>query len=142
MSIRAEEITGDPEKPIKGSRSGSTVRPKTASFLSVGDGIARVHGSKRAMAGELPRFPRRRSRIGGSPGRDNVGVVLLGDDRLIKEGDTGPPDRTNRRGAVRRRDGPAASSTPSASRGRPGPGRHERFRRVKIKAPGIVKRQP
>ncbi|NIR61978.1 MAG: F0F1 ATP synthase subunit alpha, partial [Gammaproteobacteria bacterium] len=56
--------------------------------LSVGDGIARVYGLDSVRAGEMVEFP------GGVRGmalnleRDNVGVVIFGDDRDIKEGDT------------------------------------------------------
>ncbi len=86
MEIKAEEISQIIRKQIEEYNQEVAVR-ETGTVLSVGDGIARVHGLDKAMAGELLEFP------GGVRGlvlnleEDNVGVALMGNDRKIKEGD-------------------------------------------------------
>ncbi len=86
MAIRAEEISELIRREIEGFEKG--VEQKETGFISsVGDGIARIYGLEKAMAGELLEFP------GGVMGmalnleRDTVGAVLLGEDTAIKEGD-------------------------------------------------------
>jgi F-type H+/Na+-transporting ATPase subunit alpha len=87
MDIRAAEITAILKQQIAGYGADAQVS-ETGSVLSVGDGIARVHGLDKVQAGEMVEFP------GGIKGmalnleRDNVGVVIFGDDRGITEGDT------------------------------------------------------
>src|SRR5690606_26356800 len=56
--------------------------------LSVGDGIARVYGLDKVQAGELVEFPNGIRGMALNLETDNVGVVIFGDDRDIKEGDT------------------------------------------------------
>src|SRR4030067_2725883 len=87
MSIRAAEITDILKSQIKGYENRIDVA-ETGVVLSVGDGIARVHGLEKAMAGELLDFPGDVRGMVLNLEEDNVGVVLLGDDRLIKEGET------------------------------------------------------
>jgi len=87
MSIRAEEITEILKSQIKGYEKQIDVA-ETGVVLSVGDGIARVHGLEKAMAGELLDFPGDVRGMVLNLEEDNVGVVLLGEDSLIKEGDT------------------------------------------------------
>ena len=86
MEIRAEEISEIIRKQIK--EYGKEVEvAETGTIISIGDGIARIHGLDKAMAGELLEFP------GGVAGmvlnleEDNVGAVLFGSDKNIKEGD-------------------------------------------------------
>ncbi len=87
MDIRAAEISAILKKQIKGYGTKAEVSD-VGQVLSVGDGIARVYGLDEAKAGEMVEFP------GGIKGmalnleRDNVGVVIFGEDRGIKEGDT------------------------------------------------------
>jgi F-type H+-transporting ATPase subunit alpha len=87
MDIRAAEISAILKDQIKNFGAEATVAD-VGSVLSVGDGIARVYGLDSVQAGELVEFP------GGIKGmalnleRDNVGVVIFGEDRGIKEGDT------------------------------------------------------
>jgi len=87
MEIRAAEISAILKKQIADFGSEAEVA-EVGQVLSVGDGIARVHGLDQVQAGEMVEFP------GGIKGMalnletDNVGIVIFGDDRTIREGDT------------------------------------------------------
>nr|WP_320114619.1 F0F1 ATP synthase subunit alpha [uncultured Desulfuromonas sp.] len=87
MEIKAEEISAIIKKQIENFGREVEVS-ETGSIISVGDGIARIHGLDKAMSGELLEFP------GGTMGmvlnleEDNVGAAILGDSEHIKEGDT------------------------------------------------------
>ena len=87
MDVRAAEISAILKEQIKGFGTEAKVA-EIGRVLSVGDGIARVYGLESVQAGEMVEFP------GGVKGmalnleRDNVGVVIFGEDRGIKEGDT------------------------------------------------------
>ena len=87
MDIRAAEISTILKQQIKGFGKEAKVSD-VGQVLSVGDGIARIYGLDNVRAGEMVEFP------GGVKGMalnletDNVGVVIFGDDRGIKEGDT------------------------------------------------------
>jgi F-type H+-transporting ATPase subunit alpha len=87
MSIQAAEISAILKEQIKNFGREAEVA-EVGRVLSVGDGIARVHGLDNVQAGEMVEFP------GGIRGMalnletDNVGIVIFGDDRSIKEGDT------------------------------------------------------
>ncbi len=87
MDVRAAEISAILKEQIKGFGSEAQVA-EVGRVLSVGDGIARVYGLESVQAGEMVEFP------GGIKGmalnleRDNVGVVIFGEDRTLKEGDT------------------------------------------------------
>jgi F-type H+/Na+-transporting ATPase subunit alpha len=86
MEIKAAEISNILKKQIKDFGNEAEVA-EVGQVLSVGDGIARVYGLDKVQAGELVEFP------GGIKGMalnletDNVGIVIFGDDRTIKEGD-------------------------------------------------------
>src|SRR5246127_1032365 len=86
MDIRASEISAILKEQIKNFGKEAEVS-EIGQVLSVGDGIARVYGLDKVQAGEMVEFP------GGIRGMalnlesDNVGVVIFGDDRSIKEGD-------------------------------------------------------
>ena len=141
MSIRADEITEILRSQIKGYETRVDVA-ETGVVLSVGDGIARVHGLEKAMAGELLEFPGDVRGMVLNLEEDNVGVALLGEDQLIKEGDV--VRRTGRIVEVPVGDamvGRVVNSLGQAIDGR-GPIETKEFRRIEIKAPGIVKRQP
>ena len=141
MNIRAEEITEIIKSQIKGYETRVDVA-ETGVVLSVGDGIARVHGLEKAMAGELLEFPGDVRGIVLNLEEDNVGIALLGDDQLIKEGDV--VRRTGR--IVEVPVGDALVGRVLNSLGQPidgrGPLETKEFRRIEIKAPGIVRRQP
>jgi F-type H+-transporting ATPase subunit alpha len=87
MGIQAAEISAILKEQIKNFGQEAAVA-EVGRVLSVGDGIARVHGLDNVQAGEMVEFP------GGIRGMalnlevDNVGIVIFGDDRAIKEGDT------------------------------------------------------
>jgi len=86
MEIRAEEISEIIKNQIRGFEK-TVELSETGTVIAVGDGIARVYGVEKAMYGELLRFPGDVFGIAFNLEEDNVGCVLLGDDRLIKEGD-------------------------------------------------------
>ena len=86
MQLSADEISSIIKKQIQNFDRAAMVS-ETGTVLATGDGIARVYGLEGVMAGELVEFP------GGIKGMalnlesDNVGVVIFGNDRSIKEGD-------------------------------------------------------
>jgi F-type H+-transporting ATPase subunit alpha len=88
MEIRPAEISEILKKQIESFDTEADVA-EVGTVLTVGDGIARVYGLANVMAGELVEFP-----SAGVKGMalnletDNVGIVIFGDDRAIKEGDT------------------------------------------------------
>jgi F-type H+-transporting ATPase subunit alpha len=141
MQLRAEEISQIIKKNIQNFDKAAVVI-ETGTVLTVGDGIARVYGLEGVMAGELVEFP------GGIPGlalnleHDNVGVALFGDTTSIKEGDV--VKRTGRIMEVP--VGEALLGRVVDSLGNPidgkGPIETPHRRRVELKAPGIIARQP
>ncbi|MCL2722937.1 MAG: F0F1 ATP synthase subunit alpha [Polyangiaceae bacterium] len=141
MQLRAEEISSIIKKQIQ-TYEKAAVTTETGTVLSVGDGIARIYGLEGAMAGELVEFP------GGIMGlvlnleADNVGAVLFGESTGIKEGAT--VRRTSRIMEVP--VGEALVGRVVNALGMPidgkGPIDTPHRRRVEIKAPGILARQP
>lgn len=141
MQLRAEEISSIIKQQIAGYDKAVDV-VETGSVLTVGDGIARIYGLANAMAGELVEFP------GGVMGmvlnleEDNVGVAIFGSDVGVKEGDT--VKRTGEIVSVP--VGPALVGRVVNALGQPidgkGPIESEFSRRVEVKAPGIIGRQP
>jgi F-type H+-transporting ATPase subunit alpha len=87
MDIKADEISKIIREQIDGYRAGIDVS-ETGTVVSVGDGIARVYGLERVMAGELLDFPHGVRGLALNLEESQVGVVLLGDYTLIREGDT------------------------------------------------------
>ena len=141
MEIRAEEISKIIESQIEGFEQEIDVS-ETGIVLSVGDGIARIYGLENAMAGELLSFPHDVYGMVLNLEEDNVGAALLGEDYLIKEGDT--VKRTGR--IVEVPVGDALIGRVVNPLGQPidggAPIEAEETRRVEVKAPGIVARQP
>jgi F-type H+-transporting ATPase subunit alpha len=86
MNIRAEEITKIIREQI-GSHAVEVDVAEVGSVVSVGDGIARVHGVENTMAGEMLEFPHGVYGIALNLEEDSVGTVLLGEYHLIMEGD-------------------------------------------------------
>ena len=140
MDIRAAEISAILKDQIANFGTEAEVS-EVGQVLSVGDGIARVYGLDKVQAGEMVEFP------GGIRGMalnletDNVGVVIFGDDRTIKERDT-----VKRTGAIV--DVPVGKELLGRvvdSLGNPidGKGAIEgtERRRVEVKAPGIIPRR-
>jgi F-type H+/Na+-transporting ATPase subunit alpha len=84
--LKAEEISQIIRKQIEGYEQQVEVS-ETGTVISVGDGIARIYGLEKAMAGELLEFPGDLFGVVLNLEEDNVGVALLGEDTKIKEGD-------------------------------------------------------
>ena len=141
MQIRAEEISQVIKSQIQDYDKKVEVA-ETGVVLSVGDGIARVHGVEKAMAMELLEFP------GGIYGmvlnleEDNVGVAILGEDIHIKEGDT--VKRTGRIAEVPVGDAVLGRVVDSVGSPLDGKGdiKTDEFRRIEMVAPGVVARKP
>jgi F-type H+-transporting ATPase subunit alpha len=140
MEIRAEEISEIIRKQIKGYGKEIEVA-ETGTIISIGDGIARIHGLDKAMAGELLEFPGGVSGMVLNLEEDNVGAAILGDFFHIKEGDT--VKRTNR--IVQVPVGEALIGRVVDAIGQPidgkGPIVTDKFGKVEVKAPGIVQRK-
>ena len=88
MDLKASEVTSVLKKEIEGFE-GSTKKSNVGTVLSVGDGVARIHGLDDCMMSELVEFVGSGvSAMALNLEEDNVGVVLLGDETKVKEGDT------------------------------------------------------
>src|SRR5512147_2328469 len=86
MQIKADEISKILRDQIRDYQTGVVVS-EVGTVLSVGDGIARVHGLDSVMAGELLDFPHGVKGIALNLEEDNVGTVLFGEYSMIGEGD-------------------------------------------------------
>ena len=141
MQIRAAEISDIIREQIKEYEKQLEVR-ETGMVLSCGDGIARIYGLDRAAAGELIEFPRGIYGIVLNLEEDNVGAAVLGEQQEIKEGDE--VRRTGRIAEVP--VGEALLGRVVSALGQPvdgkGPIKTTTTRRIELKAPGIVVRQP
>ncbi|MBE6020809.1 MAG: F0F1 ATP synthase subunit alpha [Firmicutes bacterium] len=86
MDLRPEEIRAVIKNQIK--NYGVTLESaNVGTVIQVGDGIARIHGLEKCKAGELLEFPNDVYGMAQNLEEDNIGVVLLGSDMLVKEGD-------------------------------------------------------
>jgi len=141
MEIKADEISRIIKERIGGFEKKIDVA-ETGVVLSVGDGIARVYGLEKAMAGELIEFPNNIYGMALNLEEDNVGCAIFGEDKYIKEGDM--VKRTGR--IVEVPVGEALLGRVVNPLGQPidgkGPIDAKEYRRVELKAPGIVARQP
>ena len=141
MEIRAEEISQIIRSQIRDYEKKVEVA-ETGTVLSVGDGIARVHGVEKCMAMELLEFPGGIFGIALNLEEDNVGVAILGEDTHIKEGDI--VKRTGRIAQVPVGDavlGRVVDPVGGPLDGK-GPIEAKEFRRIEVKAPGVIERQP
>jgi len=140
MKIRAEEISEIIKQQIK--EYGTHVEiSETGTIISIGDGIARIHGLSGAMAGELLEFPGGVSGMVLNLEEDNVGAAILGEFTAIKEGHT--VKRTGRIAEVPVGDamiGRVVNAIGQPIDGK-GPIATSTFSKVEIKAPGIVARK-
>ena len=140
MKIRAEEISNIIQQQIENFEK-QTTKTEVGTVLEVGDGIARVYGLDNIVAGELVEFPNNLQGMALNLEEDNVGVVLFGDDRNIKEGDEAR--RTERIAEVP--VGDAMLGRVVDPLGQPidgkGPIETSESRRVEVIAPGIVTRK-
>src|ERR671912_889152 len=141
MNIRADEIS----KIIRDSIGSYAVEVNVAevgTVISIGDGIARLHGIERAMAGEMIEFPHGVFGIALNLEEDSVGAVLLGDYKKIKEGDV--VKRTGRIISVPVGDemlGRVVNALGQPIDGK-GPIQTREFLPIERLAPGVVDRQP
>ena len=140
MDIRAAEISAILKKQIRDFGKEAEVS-ETGTVLSVGDGIARVHGLDNVMAGEMVEFPTGVIGMALNLERDNAGIVLFGEDRGINEGDV-----VKRTGAIveapvgKELLGRVVDALGNPIDGK-GPIKAKERRQVDVKAPGIIPRQ-
>jgi F-type H+-transporting ATPase subunit alpha len=139
--IRADEITSILRQEIENYERAIDVT-EVGSVISVGDGIARIHGLEKVMAGELIQFPHNVSGLAMNLEEDQVGAVLMGDFTEIKEGDE--VRRTGRIMSVP--VGEALIGRVVNALGQPidgkGPIQTTKFNAIERLAPGVVARQP
>ncbi len=140
MQIRAEEISQIIQKQIEGF-DASVELAETGTVISVGDGISRIYGLEKCMAGELIQFPGDLYGMALNLETDNVGAVLLGDDRHVKEGDE--VRRTGR--IVQVPTGKALAGRVVDPLGQPvdgkGPIETDTHSNIDIVAPGVIDRK-
>src|SRR5213593_1131636 len=140
MQIKAAEISSIIREQVKSFEKQVDVA-EVGSVLQVGDSIAKVYGLDGAMAGELLEFPGGLKGIALNLEEDNVGTVILGSDEHIKEGDL--VKRTGRIAEVP--VGEAVVGRVVDPIGTPldgkGPIPAKEFRRVEVRAPGVIERQ-
>ncbi len=139
--IRPSEISDILRNEIKGFEGSITVS-ETGRVLSCGDGIARIYGLQNAALGELLEFPHGIFGMVLNLEEDNVGAALFGDPQAIREGDE--VKRTSRIAEVPVGEGLLGRVVNAL--GQPidgkGPIKATVQRRIEIKAPGIIRRQP
>ena len=140
MEIKAAEISAILKEQIKNFGQEAEVS-EIGQVLSVGDGIARVYGLDNVQAGEMVEFPGAIRGMALNLETDNVGVVIFGDDRSIKEGDT-----VKRTGAIVEVPvGKGLLGRVVDALGNPidgkGPIKGDHMSRVDVKAPGIISRK-
>jgi F-type H+-transporting ATPase subunit alpha len=139
--IRADEISRVLREEIE-NYEGSIDISETGSVISVGDGIARVYGLEKVMAGELIEFPHGVAGIAMNLEEDQVGAVLLGDYTVIQEGDE--VRRTGRIMSVPVGDemiGRVVNALGAPIDGK-GPVNTKQFNAIERLAPGVVDRMP
>src|SRR5574342_800754 len=141
MEIGTAEISRIIKEQIRDYEKSVEIQ-EIGTVLSTGDGIARVHGLDKVAAGELLEFPHGIFGVALNLEEDNVGAALFGETHMIKEGDT--VKRTGRIAEVA--VGKALVGRVVNALGEPidgrGPIDTKERRRIEIKAPGIVARQP
>ncbi|MCA9596938.1 MAG: F0F1 ATP synthase subunit alpha [Myxococcales bacterium] len=141
MQLSADEISQIIKQQIQNFDRAALVT-ETGTVLTCGDGIARIYGLDSAMAGELVEFPGRIFGLVLNLDQDSVGVAILGDSTTIKEGDV--VKRTGRIADVP--VGEAVVGRVVNSLGQPVDGKGaidtKDRRRIEVKAPGIIGRQP
>jgi len=141
ISIRPDEVSKIIKTEIESSGKKISIE-ETGTILTVGDGIARVYGLQNAMAGELVEFPGQTLGMILNLEENNAGIAIFGEDFHLKEGDT-----VKRLGRIA--DVPVGEELCGRvvnPLGIPldgkGPIKTKNRRRIEVKAPGIIKRQP
>ena len=140
MDIGAAEVSAILKEQIANFGTEADVA-EVGQVLSVGDGVARVYGLDNVQAGEMVEFPGNVRGMALNLETDNVGVVIFGEDRAIKEGDT-----VKRTGAIvevpvgKGLLGRAVDPLGNPIDGK-GPVESSEMKRIEVKAPGIIPRQ-
>jgi F-type H+-transporting ATPase subunit alpha len=141
MAIKADEISKIIQRQIEGFETEADIR-EIGTVISVGDGIARIHGLDRVMYNELLEFPHDVFGLALNLEEDSVGAVLLGASHLIKESDI--VKRTRRIMEVP--SGPALVGRVVDPLGKPldgkGPIKTDIYQVIERLAPGVVDRLP
>ncbi len=141
FEVKPEEVSAILRRQLTGFEKEVDIY-EVGTVLQVGDGVARVYGLRKAMAAELVEFPNNLFGMVLNLEEDNVGVILFGDDRLVKEGDL-----------VRRTGRVASVPVGKELLGRvvnplgipldeKGPINTKQFLPIERKAPGVIFRQP
>ncbi len=142
MQIKPDEITSILKSRIEGLEAGSAELTEVGTVLSIGDGIARLHGLENCQALEMLELPHGVTGLALNLESDNVGAVLFGDWQKIVEGDT--VKRTGR--LLEIPVGEALLGRIVDPLGNPldgkGPIATTETRPAEFKAPGVVQRQP
>ena len=141
MELRAAEISEIIKQQIQGYDTQVELR-ETGTVLSTSDGIARIHGLEQVASGELLQFPGDMFGLALNLEEDNVGAAVFGEVQAIKEG-----DEVRRTGHIAEVPvGDAMLGRVVNALGQPidgkGPISNAESRRIEVKAPGIVLRQP
>ena len=141
-NIKPAEISAIIRNQLTGSKVGPSL-DEVGTVLQVGDGIARVYGLSNVQYGELVEFDNGMEGIVLNLGEDNVGVVLLGPSKEIKEGDT--VKRTNRIASINVGEGVVGRVVNTLGQPIDGKGKIEgKLYEMPLerKAPGVIYRQP
>ena len=141
MALQADEVTKILKSKIKDFKP-ETELSQVGEVLKVGDGVAVIYGLKNAMDGELLQFPNGVMGITFNLETDSVGAVLMGETRLVHEGD--PVELTGRIAEVptgKELLGRVVNPLGVPLDGK-GPLNASSSRRLEIRAPGVVQRQP
>lgn len=140
MNLRPEEISAVIKEQIKNYKSKIDISD-FGTVIQVGDGIARVYGLENCMASELLEFPGETYGMAMNLEEDNVGAVILGSDREIREGDVVKPTGT----VVEVPVGEAMLGRVVNALGQPidgkGPIKSEARRPIEYPAPGVLQRK-
>ena len=140
MNLRPEEISAVIKEQIKNYKNQLEISD-FGTVIQVGDGIARVYGLEKCMAGELLEFPGETYGMALNLEEDNVGAVILGSDKEIKEGDIVKP--TGR--VVEVPVGEGMIGRVVNALGQPidgkGPITSEGYRQIEYPAPGVLQRK-
>src|ERR671932_2825075 len=142
MQIKPDEITSILKSRIEGLDVDQADLAEVGTVLSVGDGIARIHGLENCMSFEMLEFPHDVRGLALNLESDNVGAVLFGDWEEIVEGAT--VKRTNRLLEIPVGEELLGRIVDPLGRALDGKGEiaTERTRPAEFKAPGVVQRQP
>lgn len=139
--LKPEEISSILRKQLTGYENEADIY-EVGTVLQVGDGVAHVYGLEKVMASELVEFPNNVMGMTLNLEEDNVGVILFGEDKLVKEGDT--VKRTGRIASVpvgRELLGRVVNPLGDPIDGK-GSIDIKEFYAIERKAPGVIERQP